>query len=148
MIKNAPSELILSQNDSEPSFFKKIYRLYERAINTIKDQAERLAELLRLDRELREENQRLKDENDLLKADLNKKSFQLNELRNEKLKAMVAEMDSNKEHRKIDAGQTIAEGEAMIDDFFDELFNSSDDTEQEQQQSDEEKPRTFKARRQ
>ena len=148
MIKNAPSELILSQNDSEPSFFKKIYRLYERAINTIKDQAERLAELLRLDRELREENQRLKDENDLLKADLNKKSFQLNELRNEKLKAMAAEMDSNKEHRKIDAGQTIAEGEAMIDDFFDELFNSSDDTEQEQQQSDEEKPRTFKARRQ
>lgn len=31
---------------------------------------------------------------------------------------------------------------------FNELFNSSDDTKQEEQQSDEEKPRTFKARRQ
>ena len=60
MVKNTPNELILSQNDSEPSFFKKIYHLYERAINTVKDQAKRLAELSRLNRELREENQRLK----------------------------------------------------------------------------------------
>lgn len=156
MIKNAPDELILAQNDNEPSFFKKIYRLYERAINTIKDQAERIKELLRLDDKLREENKRLKAENDSLKTELNRTSFQLGELRNKKLRAMVAEIDDNKKPFKIIAEQTRDDGDAMVDDFFNELFNSSDDTEQkkqqkqdeQEQQSDEEKPRTFKPYRQ
>ena len=159
MIKNAPSELILSQNDSEPSFFKKIYRLYERAINTIKDQAERLAELLRLDRELREENQRLKDElkektkeydefqcelADILDIDY----FDSKDLKST-IMLNVQSLKSYETTNQIKESMSATRADmSSISAQFNELFNSSDDTEQEQQQSDEEKPRTFKAKKQ
>ena len=159
MIKNAPDELILAQNDNEPSFFKKIYRLYERAINTIKDQAERLAELLRLDRELREENQRLKDE-------LKEKTKEYDEFQceladildidyfdSEDLKSdIVLNVQSLKSDENISRNkESIAATRADISSIstqFNELFNSFDDTKQEERQSDEEKPRTFKAKKQ
>lgn len=158
MIKNAPNELILAQNDNEPSFFKKIYRLYERAINTIKDQAERLAELLRLDRELREENQRLKDElkqktkeydefqcelADILDIDY----FDSEDLKSDiMLNVQSLKSDENISRNK-ESIDTIRADISSISTQFNELFNSSDDTKQDEQ-SDEEKPRTFKARRQ
>ena len=158
MIKNPPDELILAQNDNEPSFFKKIYRLYERAINTIKDQAERLAELLRLDRELREENQRLKDElkektkeydefqcelADILDIDY----FDSEDLKSDiMLNVQSLKSDENISRNK-ESIDTIRADISSISTQFNELFNSSDDTKQDEQ-SDEEKPRTFKARRQ
>ena len=158
MIKNAPDELILAQNDNEPSFFKKIYRLYERAINTIKDQAERLAELLRLDRELREENQRLKDElkektkeydefqcelADILDIDY----FDSEDLKSDiMLNVQSLKSDENISRNKESIAATRADI-SSISTQFNELFNSSDDTKQDEQ-SDEEKTRKFKAKKQ
>lgn len=60
--------------------------------------------------------------------------------------------------QSLKSGENISRNKESIDAIradissistqFNELFNSSDDTKQEEQQSDEEKPRTFKARKQ